>query len=784
MFQKWLYFVLLLVGIQSCGGSDGALDTAAADYKLASSPPVLVAARSVGNTAVELTFSIALDDSSLDLSKITIIDEGSQPLTVSALQVNREIVTLTTASQQAISYIVTIVQISSVNQIVQQTVTGLFWGTADSTTGVSLSSASGITSENGQTASFTVALAKAPTADVTLSFTSSNSAEGTVSPANLTFTATNWNQEQTILVTGVDDGAVDGDQVFSIQIASSSLDLNYHNLAISSISMTNLDNDGAQILVSNINSTVSEGGSSAQFTMRLTQAPTADVNVALSSSDLTEGTVTPATITFTTGNWSIDQVVTVTGVDDALVDGSQGFTVMTAPASSSDGNYNGKNPVDVPVINMDNDSAGFTISSITGNTTENGGTATFTVRLNTAPSGDVTVNISSSDLSEGTVSPASLTFTSLNYATSQSVTVTGVNDTAVDGDISYSIILSAATSTDANYNGLNPPDMALQNIDNDESSTFDPATYGGYYKTITINTGASAIPDSYSVKYTFDHAALVSGSKSNADGSDVRLVYTPDGGTTWLEISRVLDDASSWNNVVTAIWFKTQAAVASGSTDSNYRIYYRNAVTSGALSSKSNVFDIYDDFTNLDQWALWQDDGDSSPQSQTVAINSSCGTADNSCVEINSGGSLLGGIRHKSYVMNNATDFIVFAKAKQSSAAVDMAPFIWYANSSTGKAYAYQTNATANRYALLADSSQADGTETAIDTDVASDPFADTIWHEFQLHHYTDGSLKVWRDGSQQFPVLGGYEPGLKKYAGWSYYNDCGKYDCNVNNSR
>ena len=45
------------------------------------------------------------------------------------------------------------------------------------------------------------------------------------------------------------------------------------------------------------------------------------MTIALSSSDTTEGTVGPASLTFTTANWNVAQTVTVTGVDDAVVDG-------------------------------------------------------------------------------------------------------------------------------------------------------------------------------------------------------------------------------------------------------------------------------------------------------------------------------------------------------------------------------------------------------------------------------------------------------------------------------
>ena len=59
-------------------------------------------------------------------------------------------------------------------------------------------------------------------------------------------------------------------------------------------------------------------------------------------------------------------------------------------------------------------SAGFVISAITGSTTEAGGTATFTVNLKSQPTANVSIALSSSDSTEGSVSPASLLFTSSN----------------------------------------------------------------------------------------------------------------------------------------------------------------------------------------------------------------------------------------------------------------------------------------------------------------------------------------------------------------------------------
>src|SRR2546429_401096 len=91
---------------------------------------------------------------------------------------------------------------------------------------------------------------------------------------------------------------------------------------------------------------------------------------------MTEGTVAPASVTFTPASWNTAQTVTVTGVDDFAVDGNVAYTIVTAAATSTDGSYNRMNVADVAVTNMDNDTAGISVIPTSGlTTTEGGGTA-------------------------------------------------------------------------------------------------------------------------------------------------------------------------------------------------------------------------------------------------------------------------------------------------------------------------------------------------------------------------------------------------------------------------
>ncbi len=373
--------------------------------------------------------------------------------------------------------------------------------TDNDASGFTVSTISGNTTEAAGTATFTVVLTAQPTADVTVGLSSSDSSEGTVLPTSLTFTSANWNSAQTVTVTGVNDDLDDGDIAYTIvTAAATSADGNYNGINAADVAVTNTDNDASGITVSTISGSTTEAGGTATFTVVLDAQPTADVTVGLSSDDTTEGTVLPVSLTFTSANWNSAQTVTVTGVNDDLDDGDVAFSILTAAASSADGNYNGINPADVNVTNTDNDASGITVSTISSSTTEVGGTATFTVVLDAQPTADVTVGLSSDDVTEGTVLPASLTFTSANWSSAQTVTVTGVNDDLDDGDVAFSILTAAASSADGNYNGINPADVAVTNADNDASgitvSTISGATTeSGGTATFTVVLDAQPTAD-------------------------------------------------------------------------------------------------------------------------------------------------------------------------------------------------------------------------------------------------------------------------------------------------
>jgi hypothetical protein len=214
-----------------------------------------------------------------------------------------------------------------------------------------------------------------------------------------------------------------------------------------------------------------EGGGQATFRVSLLSEPTAAVAIALSSDRPGEGTPSPSSLVFEPGDWSQPRTVTVTGVDDAVGDGAQRYTIATAPAVSMDTRYSGFDPDDIRLTNLDDDPSLVVEGADDLVTSEEGASATFTVRLTVAPTAAVTVPLASRAPAEGAVSPASLTFTTQDWSTPQTVTVTGADDDAADGTRDYSLSLGPPASSDPRYASLTQTLLTAHNRDDDFEGT-------------------------------------------------------------------------------------------------------------------------------------------------------------------------------------------------------------------------------------------------------------------------------------------------------------------------
>ena len=241
-----------------------------------------------------------------------------------------------------------------------------------------------VTVVEGETASYTVRLGTAPTGTVTVT-PSSDNGDVTFAPASLTFTTGNWNSPKTVTVSAAMD--VDGtDDTATISHSASG---GGYGSVTGNVGVTVTDNDVARLLFSTTSLLVTEGGSTA-YTVRLGMLPTGTVTVTPSSNN-GDVTFAPATLNFTTGNWSSPQTVTVSASEDS----DQNNEMATLSHAASGGGY-GSVTGNVQVAVNDNDVLPPCTNCVWitgGSDITEGGTANFTVHANPAPTADMTVRL-------------------------------------------------------------------------------------------------------------------------------------------------------------------------------------------------------------------------------------------------------------------------------------------------------------------------------------------------------------------------------------------------------
>ena len=399
--------------------------------------------------------------------------------------------------------------------------------------GLTFSSTS-LTVDEGDTTTYSVVLDAAPTDDVTVTPTSGNADAATVSGA-LTFTDSNWNTAQTVTVTGVDDD--NGvSETFDITHAASG---GGYGSITGTVGVTTTDDDTAGVTLSPTSGSAGEDGGTTEYTVVLDTQPTGNVTITPTSDDDTTATVSGA-LTFTASNWDTAQTITVTGVNDDIANASD----RTATISHAASGYGSVTVGDYSFTATDDDTAGVTLSPTSGSAGEDGGTTEYTVVLDSEPGGNVTITPTSGTLTTATVSGA-LTFTTSNWDTAQTITVTGVNDA----------------------------------IDSDRTATISHAASGGGYGSVTVGNFIFTATD------------------DDTDG----LSFTPDsvtvGEASTVDYTVVLDTQPSGNVTVTPTSGNTDAATVSPATliftDSNWDTAQTITVTGvDDANSASETFNI------------------------------------------------------------------------------------------------------------------------------------------------------------------------------------------------
>ncbi len=325
-----------------------------------------------------------------------------------------------------------------------------FYITVSERPGVSVSAPT-VTVTEGGSGTYTVKLNLQPTSDVVINVTRSGSADVTASPATLTFTPGNWNTAQTVRVAAAqDDDAVNDTASIAHAVVAAQSANEYDGVTVAGVTVTVTDDDTpppdrsptfASRTVDDQVYTVGEDVG----TVSLPPALGGDGRLQYSlSPDLPEGL-----------RFNSDR--TITGTPGATFT----RTRFTYTATDSDGDR-----VHLRFYITVSERPGVSVSAPTVTVTE-GGSGTYTVKLNLQPTSDVVINVTRSGSADVTASPATLTFTPGNWNTAQTVRVAAAEDDDAANDAAAIAHAVVAAQSANEYDGVTVAGVTVTVTDDD-----------------------------------------------------------------------------------------------------------------------------------------------------------------------------------------------------------------------------------------------------------------------------------------------------------------------------
>ncbi len=211
-----------------------------------------------------------------------------------------------------------------------------------------------------------------------------------------------------------------------------------------------------------------EGGTAPIITIILGQAaPANGVSLSLTAA-YTGQTATSADVLSMQTSLNIMEgqtviTATIPLVDDDIDEDDESF-VITATSSTTGWSRHSASPAQIVVTIVDDDTAGITVNPTMLDIQE-GGSATYTVVLDSQPTASVTVTPLNPDTAAAGITPAMLTFTTGNWQTPQTFTVTGVQDS--DFADETVTIRKQITTADAKYTALGTSSVTVRVSDDD-----------------------------------------------------------------------------------------------------------------------------------------------------------------------------------------------------------------------------------------------------------------------------------------------------------------------------
>ena len=468
--------------------------------------------------------------------------------------------------------------------------------------------------DEGDDMTFTMTLDKAVQGGITvtpgyINETGSGKASATDYTANtttLTFTGT-AGEKKTFTVSTTEDAVMEADETFTVEVGLIA------SRALSSITSTDTgtgtikNDDTAGILLAVNPSSVAEGASATTITVTASttlnrtfpDAKAITVDVGKSGDSATEGTdyatVSNFTITIAAGQTSKTGTFTLTPTQDTATEGDETITVA--------GSTSNVTVTETSVTLTDDDGATLTVNDASASEGDN---ITFTVTLNNAVSGGLTVTPSytngtgttTDDYDENTTA---LTFTGTAGET-KTFTVSTTEDAILEANETFTVGLSVSNAP----SGITATDTGTGTINNDDSAA------------VTINDANADEGDSMTFTVTLDKAVQ--------GGLTVTPSYTNGTGTT----------SADYDENTTALTFagtagETKTFTVSTTEDTNAET--NETFTVGLTASNSSVTD-----TDTGTGTINNDDG------TIITINNaSASEGDDLTFTITLGGAVSGG---------------------------------------------------------------------------------------------------------------------------------------------
>ena len=350
--------------------------------------------------------------------------------------------------------------------------------TDDETAGVSITPTQLIIAE-GDSDSYQVVLTSQPSHEVTITITLRGDPDIRIEKGTLIFAGANWDQPQTIVVeTSSDDDAADDNARLAHSATSS--DGAYDGLILRDVRISVRDDDSVGFRIAPTNLSIPEG-ESRDYTVVLASKPALAVVLEVSS-DNSDLTPSPGSLTFSPADWNTPQTIRAQAAqdDDALDDKAR----FSHAAASADPTYQGIPVDDVGITVSDNDSAGVKVTPTQLEMPEDAST-TYTVALTSRPSQPVVVAVSHSGDPDISADVARVSFAPSEWETPSTVTVQASRDPDALDDTAT--LKHSASSSDSTYDGASVDPVRIKVGDLDSAGIIVTP------RNLTVDEGSSGI---------------------------------------------------------------------------------------------------------------------------------------------------------------------------------------------------------------------------------------------------------------------------------------------------